>query len=191
MHVRMLFINYVLAFNTIMPSKLTTKLAGLNFYLCNWVLDFMTGCPQVVKVGNITSSTLILKTGAPQLCILSPLLYIHDCMASHSSNSIIKFADDTTVVGLITNKMAYREEVGTDGVVPGKQPLPQRLQIKGADCGLLEEPGWAHPIVINGATVETVKNVKFLSVHISWELKCEGTTATLQPQEAEEIQPVP
>jgi hypothetical protein len=31
----------------------------------------------------------------------------------HASNSIIKVADDTTVVGLITNnnEMAYREEV--------------------------------------------------------------------------------
>ena len=31
----------------------------------------------------------------------------------HASNSIIKLADDTTVVGLITNneEMAYREEV--------------------------------------------------------------------------------
>ena len=36
-------------------------------------------------------------------------------MASHSSNSILKFADNTTVVGLVTNndEMAYREEVGT------------------------------------------------------------------------------
>jgi hypothetical protein len=33
----------------------------------------------------------------------------------HTSNSIIKFADDTTVVGLITNndETAYREEVRT------------------------------------------------------------------------------
>ena len=31
----------------------------------------------------------------------------------HASNSIIKFADDTTVIGLITNndETAYREEV--------------------------------------------------------------------------------
>jgi hypothetical protein len=36
----------------------------------------------------------------------------------HASNSIIKFADDTTVVGLITNndKTAYREEVRALGV---------------------------------------------------------------------------
>ena len=39
-------------------------------------------------------------------------------MAMHTSNSIIKFADDTTVVGLITNnnETAYREEVRALGV---------------------------------------------------------------------------
>ena len=49
---------------------------------------------------------LILNTGAPQGCVVSPLLYSlfnHDCMARHDSNTIIKFADDTTVVGLITD----------------------------------------------------------------------------------------
>jgi hypothetical protein len=48
--------------------------------------------------------------------VLSPLLYslfTHDCTARHDSNTIIKFADDTTVVGLITDndETAYREEV--------------------------------------------------------------------------------
>ena len=40
-------------------------------------------------------------------------LFTQDCTAMHDSNTIIKFADDTTVVGLITNndETAYREEV--------------------------------------------------------------------------------
>ena len=72
----------------------------------------------MVKVGNITSSTMILNMGARQGCVISPLLhslYTHNCVASHSSNSTIKFSDDMTVVGLITNsdETAYREEVGT------------------------------------------------------------------------------
>ena len=37
--------------------------------------------------------------------MLSPLLYslfTHDCVARHHSNPVSKFADDTTVVGLLT-----------------------------------------------------------------------------------------
>jgi hypothetical protein len=46
-YVRMLFIDYSSAFNTIVPSKLIIKLKvlGLNRALCNWVLDFLTGLP--------------------------------------------------------------------------------------------------------------------------------------------------
>jgi hypothetical protein len=73
----MLFINYSLVFSTIMPSKLITNLSalGLNPSLCNLVLDFLTGRPQVVKVGNNTFIRLILNTRAPQGCVPSPLLY--------------------------------------------------------------------------------------------------------------------
>ena len=46
--------------------------------------------------------------------MLSPLLYsrfTHDCTARHNSNTIIKFADNTTVVSLITDndETAYRD----------------------------------------------------------------------------------
>jgi hypothetical protein len=78
-YVRMLFIDYNSAFNTIVPSKLITNLRnlGLNTSLCNWILDFLTGRPQMVRVGSNTSATLILNTGAPHGCVLSPLLYSH------------------------------------------------------------------------------------------------------------------
>ena len=84
-------------------------------------MDFLPGLPQVVNVENNIYTLLILNTRAPQGCVLSPLLYslfTHDSVAKHSSNSIIKFADDTTVVGLITNndETAYREEVRALGV---------------------------------------------------------------------------
>ncbi|KAK3525628.1 hypothetical protein QTP70_001446 [Hemibagrus guttatus] len=79
----------------------------------SWILDFLTGRPQSVQIGNSTSSATTLNTGAPQGCVLSPLLFTlltHDCAAMHISNHIIKFADDTTVVGLISknDESAYR-----------------------------------------------------------------------------------
>ena len=89
----MLFIDDSSAYNTIVPSKLNNKLRtlGLNTSLCNWILDFLTGHPQVVRLGNSTSATLILNTGAPQGCVLSPLLYslfTYDCTARHDSKTI-------------------------------------------------------------------------------------------------------
>ena len=72
----MLLIDYSSAFNTIVPLKHITKqrTMGLNTSLCNWILDFLMGCPQVGRVGNNTSTMLTLNTGASQGYVLSPLL---------------------------------------------------------------------------------------------------------------------
>ncbi|KAI3356468.1 hypothetical protein L3Q82_017683 [Scortum barcoo] len=66
-----------------------------------------TNRPQVVRIGDNTSSTLVLSTGTPQGCMLSPALFTlftSDCSAIHSTNTIVKFADDTTIVGLISGQ---------------------------------------------------------------------------------------
>ncbi|KAI3365920.1 hypothetical protein L3Q82_000743 [Scortum barcoo] len=117
-YVRMLFIDFSSAFNTIIPQQLICKLdkLGLSTSLCNWLLDFLSQRPQAVRVGNNISSSITLSTGAPQGCVLSPLLFTlltHDCTPTHSSNHLVKFADDTTLVGLITkgDETHYRKEV--------------------------------------------------------------------------------
>ncbi|KAF7645173.1 hypothetical protein LDENG_00208910, partial [Lucifuga dentata] len=65
------------AFNTIIPQQLVEKLStlGFNTQLCNWILDFLTGRPQSVRIGKRTSSTITLSTGSPQGCVLSPLVH--------------------------------------------------------------------------------------------------------------------
>ena len=186
-YVRMLFIDYSSAFNTMVPSKLVIKLEtlGLDPALCNWVLDFLTGSPQVVRVGNNISSPLILNTGAPQGCVLSPLLYslfTHDCVATHASNSIIKFADDTTVVGLITNndETAYREEVRALGVWCQENNLTLNVnKTKEMIVDYRKRRTEHAPILIDGAVVEQVESFKFLGVHITNELSWSKHTKTV------------
>ncbi|XP_022535049.1 uncharacterized protein LOC103041110 isoform X7 [Astyanax mexicanus] len=75
------------------------------FHSWDEVLRFLPS----VRIGNNTSSTTILRTGAPHSCVLSPLLFT----AKYSSNHIIKIADDKTVFGLINknDESEYREEV--------------------------------------------------------------------------------
>ncbi|KAK1788588.1 hypothetical protein P4O66_002666 [Electrophorus voltai] len=103
-------------FNNIIPSRLTTKLEDLGLHpsLFDWILNFQTDRPQSVQVGNCVSSTLTLRTEAPQSCVLSSLLYslyTYDCVATSSSAITVKFADDTVVMGLISDndEIAYLE----------------------------------------------------------------------------------
>ncbi len=177
-YVRMLFVDYSSAFNTIVPATLVAKLQilGLNRSLCSWILDFLTGRSQVVRMGNNTSSPLILNTGAPQGCVLSPLLYslyTHDCTATHSSNVIVKFADDTTVIGLITDndETAYREEVSTLTKWCQENHLSLNIdKTKELVVDYRRQSREHTPITIDKTPVKRVSSFKFLGVHITEDL---------------------
>ncbi|KAF0024967.1 hypothetical protein F2P81_021848, partial [Scophthalmus maximus] len=160
------------SFNTIIPSKLITKLCdlGINTSLCNWILDFLTNRPQSVRLGNHTSSTLILNTGVPQGCVLSPLhysLFTYDFTPVHGSNTIVKFADNTTVVGLISNN----DEWCTDNNLALRTNNTKELIVD------FRKKGGTHTPV--STEVEHVSSFKFLGVHISEDLSWTLNTSTL------------
>ncbi len=176
--------DYSSAFNTIVPATLVVKLQtlGLNRSLCSWILDLLTGRSQVVRMGNNTSSPLTLNTGAPQGCVLSPLLYslyTHDCTATHSSNVIIKFADDTMVIGLINDndEMAYREEVSTLTKWCQENHLSLNIdKTKELVVDYRRQSREHTPITIDKTPVERVNSCKFLGVHITEDLTWSAQT---------------
>ena len=113
-------VDYSSAFNTVIPQQLYDKfqLLSLDPSMCYWILDFLLQRSQVVKMSSRVSSTIIMKTGTPQGCVLSPLLYslsTNDCVSHHSSVPLLKCADDTTLIGLVSDsdESEYRHEVSS------------------------------------------------------------------------------
>jgi hypothetical protein len=98
----------------------------------------------------------------------------------HTSNSIIKFADDTTAVGLITNsdETAYREEVRALGVWCQDNNLSLN-KTKAADHGLQETAERAPPLSTERTAVVKVESFKFLGIHITDKLKWSTYTGSV------------
>jgi len=112
-----LFVDFSSAFNTIIPALLQEKLAQLSVpdSTCRWITDFLSDRKQHVKLGKQVSDSQLFSTGSPQGCVLSPLLfslYTNSCTSSHQSVKLLKFADNTTLIGLISDgdESAYRWE---------------------------------------------------------------------------------
>ena len=104
--------------------------------------------------------------------VLSPLLYslfTQDCMANQYSNTFIKFADDMTVVGLVTddNKTAYREVRDLIVWCQDNNLSLNMSKIKEMIVDNRKRRAVDTPIHINGAVVERVESFKFFGVYIN------------------------
>ena len=116
---RVVFVDISSAFNTIQPLLLLDKmkLLGVNEFLTSWILDFLSYRTQYVKFNNTLSSSIVTNTGAPQGCVLSPVLftlYTNECGIDTDYCKLIKFADDSTIIGLIRNdndESHYRQAI--------------------------------------------------------------------------------
>ncbi len=139
-----------------------------------------------MKVGQFTSNSITLNIGAPQGCVLSPLLYslyTHDCVSSHSSTSIVKFADDTVVLGLISknDETAYLDEVERltswcqDNCLSLNVSKTKELIV---DFRKRQQRPYT-PLMISGMPVESVSSFKYLFANIFEDLTW---TAHIQTQ---------
>lgn len=181
-YARILFIDFSSAFNTIIPVKLADKLNNFSIdpHINFWISDFLKQRPQRVRIDSLVSDVRVLSTGAPQGCVLSPLLFTlftNDCLSTDDSVLIFKFSDDTTLEGLISNadETGYRAEVNR--MVNWCQSNDLELNVAKTKEIIVDFRSQKTPILpltIDGQDVEIVDKFKFLGTTISNDLKWEA-----------------
>ncbi len=180
-YVRILFVYFSSAFNTIIPNLLLPKLTQFSVptSIRQWINSFMTDRQQLVRLDKYTSSTRTISTGAPQGCVLSPLLFslfMNDRTSKDPSVKLLKFADYTTLIGLIQDgdESAYRQEV---------KELAVRCILNNLELNTLKTvemivdfrrtppPNDLPPLTIMNSTGTAVESFRFLGTTISQDLK--------------------
>ncbi|KAK3558042.1 hypothetical protein QTP86_006420 [Hemibagrus guttatus] len=154
-YVRLLFVDFSSAFNTIIPTLLQTKLTQLSVpsSICQWITSFLTDRHQLVKLGKFKSNSRTTSTGAPRL---------------------LKFADDTTVIGLIQDgdESAYRQEIEQLAAWCSRNNLElNTLKTVEMIVDFRRNTPALPPLTIMNSTVPTVASFRFLGTTISQDLK--------------------
>ncbi len=190
-YVRILFVDISSAFNTIIPDTLQNKLTQLSVptSICQWITSFLTDRQQVVRLGKCSSSTRTISTGAPQGCVLSPLLfalYMNDCTSKDPSVKLLKFVDDTTVIGLIQDgdESAYKQKVKELAVWCSLNNLElNTLKTVEMIVDFRRTPPPPPPplplLTIMNSSVTAVESFRFLGTTISQDLKWDNHTESI------------
>ncbi|KAK0154999.1 putative RNA-directed DNA polymerase from transposon BS [Merluccius polli] len=186
-YARILCVDFSSAFNTIIPALLQEKLSQLSVpdSTCRWITDFLSDRNQHVKLGKHVSHSQSISTGSPQGCVLSPLLfslYTNSCTSSHQSVKLLKFVDDTTLIGLISDgdESAYRWEA--DHLVTWCHQNNLELNaLKRVEMvvDFRKNSASPAPITLCDSTIDTVESFRFLGTIISQDLKWELNISSL------------
>ena len=182
--VRILFVDFSSAFNTIQPHLMALKLSalGVNPSFIRWIVDFLVNRPQSVRFQHALSDTRTTSTGSPQGTVLSPVLftlYTNDCTGTDTT-PIIKYSDDTALQDLSNTDSTYMHEVNRFSMWCERNCLELNvMKTKELVIDFRKTPSDLPDLVIKGEKVERVSEYKYLGVVIDNKLTFTANTNTI------------
>ena len=156
-----------LPFQTILRSCIKLKLPTRAII---WLSSYLTGRWQCVSFQNSASSWFSLPSGVPQGSIIGPLLFsiaVADLVPIHENTSVIKYADDITLLHFMRSVDDDFLQSEFNNVVSWSEAAG--LQLNLSKCSIInfvtKKSLHCSPIVCSNGDVLPVKNeVKILGV---------------------------
>ena len=185
-YARKIFVDLSSAFNTIQPHLMIRKVTdlGVGKQRVMLVHSFLTNRSQYVNVSGVCSSHVSISTGAAQGCVLSPLLYTmytNSCRSAYSNNHYFKYADDTALVGLLSDdETDYRSDI--DHFVSWCVANCLEINVVKTKELIIDFRSGVHypiPVNINGQHIEIVHSYKYLGTTIDDKLRWNANTMNL------------
>jgi hypothetical protein len=183
-YVRILFIDFSSAFNTIQPHLMALKLLALDVCprLILWILSFLVNRSQSVRFHRALSSSRSTSTGSPQGTVLSPVLftlYTNDCRGSDLT-PLIKYSDDTALQDLSNSNSVYFNEVLKFSDWCKENYLNLNVdKTKELIIDFRKKPTVIDDLVLDGKKVERVSEYKYLGTVMDNKLNFDTNTKTI------------
>ena len=175
--VRVFLLDFSKAFDRINYKILISKMRKLdiNESITNWVIDFLSGTKQRVKISGVFSDWLPVNGGVPQGTVLGPILFlimVNDLVVDHDRRW--KFVNNTSVSEVINkNEMGKMQYLVNDINTWCTKNDMKLNQTKCKDMIIsfaLEHPK-LDPIFIAEHELVPVSSAKILGMYISVDLK--------------------
>ena len=171
-YLRILFIDFSSAFNTVEPLLILKRLAYLDVHplIILTIRDFLRERPQRVCINGTFSDTIVTNTGCPQGCCLSPTLFsiYTDFMKCNTDfTSLFKFADDMALVGRLKNEdsiACYFNQASL--LARWCEESYLHLNITKTKELVIGNDSTLEPLLINDQAVEVVNEFKYLGTLI-------------------------
>ena len=171
--VRLLFIDFASAFDCIQPHILAKHLLNYNINkgLIYWLVDFLTLRSQRVTANGVLSDVLFSSTGSPQGYVLSSLLFVlytNTCQSLHEKCHIVKSADDSVIVSLLSHDDPVPGPVVEDFIQWCKSSFLtiNVSKTKEMTIDFRKTCQVTVPLSINNQAVESVQQYKYLGTVI-------------------------
>ena len=164
--VRILFIDFSSAFNTIQPHLMASKLLKLddNPRMILWIVEFFVSRSQTVCHQTVPTSSGSVSTGSPQGTVPSPILFTlftNDCTGTDTT-PVLKYSDDSAVEDLSNSDSVYFAEVGRFSNWCRDNSLDLNVKKEEMLSDFRKAPTVIADLFIDGVKVERVTEYKYL-----------------------------